>query len=174
MMILRKQKKSLPKYKFFEKMIDSFFELCNENNILCKRDFTCCGNCGTHDMYEIIKNINNFYEGFIFYHDQDTDIILDQISKDNDSISTYLNWDIFSYDNAPIYDRTSEEYDEFAEKIVRLANEFTRCKYNEGYNLEIKYNKPQHDKERLMLIAKIPTLDNNNINKNNLKRKEPC
>lgn len=95
--------------------IERFFEDLEDNNIIAKQYWTCCGNCGTACMW---KEYSDKCDGFVFYHEQDHDIMME-----NNKNETYLNWGIF--DKEP----TDEEYELFAKKIKNIANSF---------NIEIK------------------------------------
>ena len=111
--------KKFPKYVSYENMIDAFFESCYTNDILCRRDFTCCNSCGNAEIDDV-NDPEIDYIGYIFYHTQTTDDILDQIAKNNDDINIYLCWGVF-VSTEP----TSTEYDIFAEKLIKLAESFT-------------------------------------------------
>jgi len=146
-------RKKLPKYIEYKKMIDKFFELCKKNDVLCRRDFTCCNSCGNAEIDDE-NDPKITYTGYIFYHTQTTDNILDQIENDNDTIHIYLCWGIFNSKEP-----TSTEYDIFAEKMIKLAEQFTkqhtkRTK-NPEFSLEIKYDKPKNINSKLNLIIKF-------------------
>ena len=171
------------KMKVFNEMIDFFFDFCDDD-ILCRRDFTCCNSCGMAEIYDEIEDEKNDddedqyngYSGYIFYHTQTTSDILDQISRDQEEICANLNWDIFTklqikvdeldvtqpkYIDQQIESAVPEsgsqiEYDTFAKRLCSLAEQFTYQTNNPDFELRIEYDQSMGSSKKLKLFAKIP------------------
>lgn len=156
-------------YSSFGEIMDKFIELCNENNVLCHRDFTCCPTCGTGDMHKEMQAMEdeigeNIYDGYMFYHVQTTDYILDQLSKTRPVISIYVQWGVFSESEL-----TDEDYDKFAKKMKSLVEEFNGIITNPGFNFKIVYDEINKIKTGFELVINLPDgfYDNNqDIEKN--------
>ena len=55
--------------------LDSAFAVLEENGIVSRQNFSCCGTCGTGEIYdeiETLKNAGNNVRGYTFFHMQDT------------------------------------------------------------------------------------------------------
>lgn len=147
-------------YKSFYMLIDHFFDLCDGNNILCRENYTCCNTCGYSDIYEEAKDYEDdetgqYYDGFIFFHQQEADRIITQISKNESVISVLLNWGLFN-DSA-----SKEDYDNFAKKLVDLANQFTKgCTDFPDFDLQIIYDQEKNINSKLeMRIKNYPIIN---------------
>lgn len=147
----KQQTEEQRKYKVFTKKIDQFFKQLDQN-IIAKRDFTCCNNCGSSDICKIVENSDNpdFYWGYIFYHIQETDYIKETIMNEESII--HLGWDVFKDDC------TADEYDKFADKIVHEADVFeTTIREKEPeFQFRIEYDRVAKGKTKLMLYVRIP------------------
>lgn len=51
--------------------IEKVFEALDKQKIKGEQDFWCCQTCGSNAMLDYSKD----YEGFVFYHNQDTDTL---------------------------------------------------------------------------------------------------
>jgi len=162
------------KYKFFERTIDSFFEFCDSKNILCRRDFSCCNTCGNSDIIGeknvVETSTGKKYEGYVYYHVQETDTILDSTTSDLTDILVHLGWSIFRYydeDNDDNEDNniSDEDYNKFGEKMVELANEFNNKSESKETNMfvNLEYDPAVNIKQKLELTVKIPTTISNMI-----------
>lgn len=52
------------------------FEVLRSNGVVCCENFSCCGNCGSHEVWEVIEvaqSMGREIQGYVFYHQQDTD-----------------------------------------------------------------------------------------------------
>lgn len=149
-----------PKFQAFNQTIDSFFDLCDDNQILSRKDFTCCNTCGCYEIYGIKEQTEDegklYYDGYIFYHSQETDFILDQISGNIPEIHVHLNWGLFVDSSNP----SKEDYDNFTKKLVNLADKFTNQVNNSDFKLQIKYDEPNGINRKLEMFAKVPEIFN--------------
>lgn len=121
--------KRTKKYKSFINRIDDLFDLCEENNIIAKRNWTCCNTCGQHEMMELVTEYEaddpeTKYIGFIFYHDQEAESIEEALEQYNDII-IHLNWG-YCY---------KEDYDK-DEDGIKLAEIISKIATDNGYMLE--------------------------------------
>ena len=167
------------------------FYCADQNNILCRKDFTCCNTCGNCEIYsekeklETDKDYAKKYEGYVFYHSQETDHILDKIENNITILKVHLNWDVFRNSTSTSSDSVTSEnptdisdlpykeveplkdmlqklqdnnkdkdkdYDNFAEKLIDLANTFTE-------NIEIKYDKENKIFRKLEMYVDISDQD---------------
>ena len=118
------------KCRTFNQMIDYFIEMCGMNDILFRRDFTCCSNCGHSEIHNKIEEGDD-WEGYAFYHIQSTDTLIESINASTDDIETsvYLGWGLFNESNSiesVQEDSIESEPIRFAQKISGLADEFTK------------------------------------------------
>jgi hypothetical protein len=101
-------------------------------HVLTRRNWTCCNTCGTADIYDLKEEVEEeendgepYYKGFIFYHDQEKDMILEQFLENSGNkfdVHIHLNWGLFEPENP-----TDEEYQQFADEIKNFVSErFTR------------------------------------------------
>ena len=81
------------KYAKFEEIWDKFAELCDAKNILAKKNWTCCSSCGHGDMHKLLASEENKgYIAYLFFHDQDRDMIYDSCKEDTGIAKVYLAW----------------------------------------------------------------------------------
>jgi len=96
--------------------LNAFFEKLGKNEIIGKHDWTCCNTCGAADMW---KEYSDEYEGYVFYHGQDYDMVIEDIQNNAvNVIKVYLSWNLFTD-----YTPSEEEYKVFAAKIKSIGNE---------------------------------------------------
>lgn len=96
------------KYKKLTNLLDMFLELCEEDNILARRNWTCCNTCGNYEIELEKKTMeeenDKKYVGYIFYHLQEKESIYDQCKNNDENIKIHLNWGYFysdDYDKDP-------------------------------------------------------------------------
>lgn len=108
-------------YKSFERTIDNFIGTLYENNILAKRDWSCCSTCGFCEIgveeERIKKDEGKEFMGTMFYHLQDTDSILDQIENKDSEIIFYMAWDVNPDKNG------QTNYDNFGKKVEQIGSD---------------------------------------------------
>lgn len=121
--------KSLDSYKKYERAWNIFADFCESNNILAKADWTCCNTCGNgeiyREMHQIEKSTGKKYYGYVFYHSQESDSIMNQCQENKNEILVHLSW---SY-----YDEKDEEGDE---KCIELAKKIHDVAVNAGCDLD--------------------------------------
>lgn len=52
------------------------FEALRSKGVVCCENFSCCGNCGSSEIWDIIemaKSMGKTIQGYVFYHQQDTE-----------------------------------------------------------------------------------------------------
>ena len=84
-------------------MIDlsSVFELISQHQmVLCKFDYKCCGTCA-RDGAENEMRLNRKYQGFVYFHHQDMEKMLEQINAGDKILSTYIGFS--SVDTAHLF-----------------------------------------------------------------------
>lgn len=121
--------KKTKKYKSFIKAVDKFIVLYDANNIIARRDWTCCNTCGDHEMETLVKTLDEKdptkrYLGYIFYHIQESYHIREKLETNND-IMIYLNWG-YCHDEDKIID----------ENGIKLAQTIHKIASDNGYMLE--------------------------------------
>lgn len=57
--------------------LDAAFEELESTGIVCRQDFSCCGNCGSAEIWEEMEYHDPPARGYTFYHMQDTDRAVD-------------------------------------------------------------------------------------------------
>jgi hypothetical protein len=111
-------------YMKYERKWNLFADLCENNNILAKNDWSCCNNCGGGDMYREKDRLekeqpNKKYLGYVFYHVQTTDNLYDDCMKSKSVIKVYLGWGYFDESN----EKADDKCIKLAEKIHKLASD---------------------------------------------------
>ena len=56
-----------------KKRIRQAFRKLRGSNLAARMNFSCCGSCGSNEMFEIVKQAGNI--GYVFYHDQDNETL---------------------------------------------------------------------------------------------------
>ena len=106
-----------PEYQKFVDLRDIFFADLDENGILTRADFTCCRTCGASDM-RILMTVyyeeDIIYDGFMFYHDQTKDSIVESIANGKKEIDFYMSW---------AYNESLYEEQQFIETVKNIAKE---------------------------------------------------
>lgn len=52
------------------------FEVLRANGVVCCENFSCCGNCGSHEIWDVVEmaqSMGKKIQGYVFYHQQDTE-----------------------------------------------------------------------------------------------------
>ena len=81
--------------------LKSVFELISQRQmVLCKFDFKCCGTCADDGAKEEMR-LNGKYRGFVFFHHQDMEKMLEQIDAGQKILSTYIGFS--SVDTANLF-----------------------------------------------------------------------
>ena len=105
------------KFKNFDNMIDKFFELCEKNNILARKNWTCCNSCGNWDINNTNVENDKKFDAYIFYHIQETERILQTMTKDEYPIEINLAWGYFKDE----LEQTDPQGLNLGEQIKKLA-----------------------------------------------------
>ena len=100
--------------------IKNFFKSLKVNGIIAKQKYTCCNTCGTDKIY---TDCNLDYDGYVFYHIQEHDSIIERINDHQfthtevkyTEVKVYLAWGIFK-DCV-----TDDEYSKFADRIKKIG-----------------------------------------------------
>ena len=72
--------------------LSSVFELISQHQmVLCKFDYKCCGTCA-RDGAEKEMRLNQNYKGFVYFHHQDMEKMLEQIIAGDKLLSTYIGF----------------------------------------------------------------------------------
>ena len=59
--------------------------------VLCKYDYKCCGTCARDGAEEEIR-LNPHYQGFVYFHHQDMEKMLEQINAGDAILTTYIGF----------------------------------------------------------------------------------
>lgn len=121
------------RYKNFCEYLDEVFaNLEIDCHVLARRDWTCCNTCGNFEICQLRDDLESdeefnggepYYKGYLFYHDQEKDSILQQFldNQNKFNLHIYLGWGMFDLDP------TDEDYKQFADEIKSVVSEeFTR------------------------------------------------
>lgn len=102
-----------------DRVTAAFAEL-QAQRILALSNFTCCGTCGAGEAYERMEAEKDLWEGYIFFHTQDTEALI----EDGETYLSYgVNW--FSQSEDPAYNSLPEAEQEklYVQACQKMADE---------------------------------------------------
>ena len=146
------EREQLPRYKEYLGMVDHLFdEICDGERILARRDFTCCTTCSGAEIRALNEQIEDdaggpLFDGYICYHAQDTDRILDQMESNDESILVHLGWGLFQEAEPSV-----DEYNSFAHRVQRVIREFNEVLKHPSMTLDLKYDVERNIDRKLEL-----------------------
>lgn len=95
--------------------LDAAFTELAEHGVIARADFTCCGTCGSAEIFDE-RDDSRVWRGYIFFHTQDTDAIFTERT-------TYLNYGIFlpAYFEQAEWEAKSDAEAEEAYRVTTLS-----------------------------------------------------
>jgi len=133
-------------YIKLDRVLNEFAVACYLEKINFQRDYSCCNTCGNAEICsenEKAAGDKKFY-GYIFYHSQENDQLLEDVKGGLDPISIHLSWGIFN-------EVSDELHTEFAKKLQGLAKGVE----DNDMKLEMEYDEEEGVKRKLVLHCSL-------------------
>lgn len=118
----------------FEKFTQKLKKICCKDNMLFKRNFSCCPTCGHSEIHTMQVNHLTYkdYDAYLFYTQSDTNRIYETL-KDSVKVTFYVSWGLFQ--DKSVIPQDFKGLMEYITQITQKRQNMQNCIGNVQYGL---------------------------------------